>query len=111
MPEGIDKVKEAVSLAISLPTQLVKTVKKKFKFLDILAFVDELRMLAELIPNKNEIFLQLKDMSPEERKEIVEHIKEEFDLDNEQAEAFAENALTWVESTVKLIDEAKNLKK
>lgn len=108
---GIDRLKQAVHLAIAIPVQATKTIKNKFQFFDILAFIDELKDLAELIKNKNIVGLQLKDLTEAERLELLEFAKSEFDIPDDQLEGFIEDALGWVNSTVSLIGRAKNLRK
>jgi hypothetical protein len=112
MPEvGIENLKEAVHLAISLPIQAVKTIKNKFQIFDLLAFIDEFRQLGDVIKTRKDIGAELKDLSPAERQELHDYIKEEFDIPNDKVELFIENSLAWANSTITLIEEAKNLKK
>lgn len=107
---GIETLKKAVHLAIAIPVQAVKTIKGRFQVWDLLAFIDEFRELTEVIKERKQIGVELKDLSPEERTELNAFIKDEFDIPNDKIESFAENALDWAESTVTLLEEAKNLK-
>ncbi len=113
MPEelGIEHLKKAIHLAIALPIQIVKTIKTKFQLFDILAFVDEFRELTTVIKEKQLVVDEFENLSPAERKELFDFVKDEFDISDDKAEIFIENALTWVDSTLILIDEAKALKK
>lgn len=108
---GIESLKAAVDIAISFPMQAAKTIKGKFKLIYLLAFLDEGRMLAEVIGDRDNIMKEFKDLTPEERAELVEHAKAEFDLPDDVVEVFVENALLWGVSTITLISEAKKLKK
>ena len=108
---GIESLKAAVDIAISFPMQAAKTIKGKFKLIYLLAFLDEGRMLAEVIGDRDNIMKEFKDLTPEERAQLVEHAKQEFDLPDEVVETFVENALMWGVSTITLITEAKKLKK
>lgn len=108
---GIENLKTAIHLAIALPVQITKTIKGKFQIFDILAFLDEFRELAEVIKGKKAVLDELKNLSPEERKQLIEFVKDEFDVADDRAEIFIENALSWVDSTLTLIEEAKTLKK
>jgi len=111
MPVGIEKLKEAVHLAIALPVQAVKTIKNKFQIFDLIAFIDEFRQFAEVIKARKDIVSELKDLTPAERKELHDYVKEEFDIPNDKVELFIENALAWADSTITLIEEVKKLKK
>jgi len=113
MPEeiGIEHLKKAIHLAIALPIQITKTIKTKFQLFDILAFIDEFRELTTVIKEKQLIVDEFENLSTAERKELFEFVKEEFSIPDSNAEIFIENALSWVDSTLILIDEAKALKK
>lgn len=108
---GIENLENALDVALAIPFQAIKTFKNKFNFFDVLAFVDEVRKLSELIKQKKEVGLELKDLSPEERLQLIEIAKAKFDLPDDKAEAFVEYALSWVNSTVILCNMAKDLKK
>jgi len=108
---GIESLKEAVSVAISFPIQAAKTIKNKFKIWDLLAFADEFKDLAIVIADRKNVVDEYKDLSPEERQEILAWAKQEFDIPDDVVEVFVENALSWVDSTLTLIAEAKKLKK
>ena len=108
---GIEALKGAVSVAISFPFQAARTIKGKFKIWDILAFADELKELSVVISNRASVAEEFKDLTPEERVEIIQYAKDEFDIPDEKVEVFVENALMWVDATVTLIGEAKKLRK
>lgn len=111
MSTGIENLKEAVHLAIALPIQAVKTIKNKFRLFDLLAFIDEFKDLEAVIKTRKDIAAELKDLTPEERLELHAYIVDEFDIPRDKVELFVENSLAWANSTITLIEEAKNLKK
>lgn len=108
---GIDTLKKAVHLSIAIPFQAVKTIKNKFQIWDLVAFVDEFKELTEVIKERKQIGIELKDLSSSERIELKASIKEDFDIPNEKLETFIENALDWADSTITLYEEIKALKK
>lgn len=108
---GIESLKAAVSVAISFPFQAAKTIKNKFKIWDLLAFADEFKELATVIADRQNIADEFKDLDDAERDELLQYAKDEFDIPDDSVEVFVENALTWVDSTLTLINEAKKLKK
>lgn len=108
---GIESLKAAVSVAISFPIQAAKTIKNKFKIWDLLAFADEFKELAIVIADKDSVVEEYKDLTKEERLELLEYAKDEFDIPDDTVEVFVENALTWVDSTLTLFNEAKKLRK
>ena len=107
---GIDNLENALDVALAIPFQAIKTFKNKFQFFDVLAFVDEIRKLSELLKNKKQVGLELKDLSADERLQLIELAKQKFDIPNDKVEAFVEYALLWVNSTVVLVNMAKDLK-
>ncbi len=108
---GTESLKAAIDIAISFPIQAAKTIKGKFKLIHILAFIDEFRGLAEVVADREMVVKEFKDLTEDERQELIAHAKETFDLPNEDVEAFVEYGLMWVNSTVTLIQLAKGLKK
>ncbi len=108
---GIENLKKAIHLAISLPIQVIESSKKKIKFLAILNFIDEFKELTQLVKERDKVVAEIKDLSPEERTELLEYIKSEFDIPDDKLESFIENAITWAFSFITLVDEAKELKK
>lgn len=108
---GIESLKAAVDVAISFPMQAAKTIKGKFKLIYVLAFIDEFRELAEVVSDREMIVNEFKDLSAEERRALVDHAKEKFDIPDDKVELFVENALSLGVSLVTLINEAKALRK
>ena len=106
---GIENLKRAVHLAIALPVQGVAAVKSKFAIFNILGFISEVTDLISLFKNRSTVLLELKDVHPDERLELLAYIKTEFTLSDKEAEAFAEDALTWVNTTVSLFERAQAL--
>lgn len=107
---GIETLKRAVNVGIALPIQAAKTVKAKFKPWDILAFMDEVRELVEVMVVKEDVIKEFKDLSEEEKAELIAYAKEEFDLPDDDVEFFVENALLWAVSTIQLFKKAKELR-
>lgn len=108
---GVEAVKEAVSVAVSFALQAAKTIKGKFRLIDAFAFIDEFKGLAEVIGNIKTVGAELKDMDVDERQEVIDHIKAEFSIPDDQVEGFVEYALQWANSTLTLFEKAKALKK
>jgi len=108
---GIESLKAVIDVGISFPMQAAKTVKGKFKLIYILAFLDEARLLTEVLADKEMILKEFKDLTAEEKTELIAHAKESFDLPDDSVEILVENALTWGVSTITLINEAKKVLK
>lgn len=106
---GIENLKRAVHLAIALPVQGVAAVKSKFAIFNILGFIGEVTDLVDLFKNRQNVKIEFKDLHPEERLELIAYIKIEFTLTDKEAELFAEDALSWVNSTISLFERAKAL--
>jgi hypothetical protein len=85
--KGIENLKLAMAWAISTAAQTAKTFEDgKLRFLEILGFVDEGKMLAEIIPKIPEIAAEFKDLTTEEKNELVAYVEREFNIDNASAQ-------------------------
>lgn len=113
MPElyGIETLKKSVHLAIALPVDGVAAVKSKFSLFNVLGFIGDIQDLITLFKSKDMLGLELKDLHPIERTELLGYIKTEFQIPDKDAESFVKNALTWVNTTIALFEQAKALKK
>jgi hypothetical protein len=111
MPElfGIENLKKAVHLAIALPVDGTRAVKSKFAIFNVLGFITDITDLIAFFKTKDQVVLELKDLHPDERLELIEYIKTEFVIADKEAEAFAEDALSWVNTTLSLFERAKLL--
>jgi DNA-directed RNA polymerase subunit F len=104
---GIEKLKKAVSLSISMSAELSHI--KKINILTALGLLGELKELLDMVKNRKDVLAELKDLSPVERTELLEYIKEEFSIPNDKLESFIEYSLTWAESTITMIEMTKTL--
>lgn len=106
---GIENLKKAVHVAIALPIHGVAAVKNKFQIFNVLGFITDITDLIALFKSKDILSLEFKDLHPDERLELIAYIKLEFTISDKEAEAFAEDSLTWVNTTLSLFERGKAL--
>ena len=106
---GVENLKKALKFVFDFTTQVAQT--KKFNFWAIFGFIDDLVALGDIITKWKDIQAEFKDLDEAEKQEIYEYAKAEFDLPNDQVEAFIEDALQWALVTFALVERAKLLKK
>lgn len=100
---GTVHLKKGLSLAFAFGTQTeVAFEDKKFTLSDIPGYFDELMQLPGVIEAGSEILDEALDISPEERTEIDEWAKTQFNLTNDDVEEKVEAGLDWIMSTLML---------
>lgn len=102
---GIENLKKAVKFGIDLGEQFDKALAdNKFQWTDSFGFFDELIQVPGLIKDGKVIVAELKDLDTVEKDELIVFIQEEFDIENDKAEAEIEAALKTVAGILELIN-------
>ena len=109
MALGTENLKRAVKFVIDFTTQVAAT--KKFRFTTIFSFIDDLLELGGVITTWKDVIAEFKDLDDVEKQAIYEYVKQEFDIPNDQVEAFVEDAFQWLLTTISLVERARGLKK
>lgn len=105
---GIQNLKNALKFINDFTMQVAAT--KKFRFTSIFSFIDDLLALGGVISQWKNIVAEWKDLDEAEKNEIIQFVKDEFDIPNDEAEAFIEDAFQWLLSTISMVERARRLK-
>lgn len=109
MPVGITSLKIALKFAADFSDQVAQT--KKFNFMVIFSFIDDLIALGGVISNWKNIVEEFKDLDDAERLEINAYAKDVLKIPAANVKEFVADALNWALITFSLVERAKALKK
>ena len=101
---GIEETKDLAKFIVELAEGGAKALEdKKFSLSDIQHFVSAVGALPAAIAGIGQIPAELKDMDVLERQELVDFIKAEFDIPQDNVEEIAEAALDVCIDIFKLV--------
>lgn len=105
---GTEQLKDAVLTVCKFVTAIVDSIADdgKIGLSDFPKFISPVVSLPAAISGIGEVPAELADLTPEEKSELVELVKEELDL-GENAEAVIEKALTILYEIKSLVDMLK----
>jgi hypothetical protein len=109
---GIEQTKDVVKFVVALGVGAAKSYEdKKLSFMDLANFLGAVTAFPAAISGISEVPAELADMDATERQELVDYIKEEFDIPQDALEARVEEALGICSSiydfVMHIIDDAK----
>lgn len=108
---GIENLKKLVKFACGLTKQISVAMEDgKFTFNESFGFIDEILEIPGVVKSFPAIKDEITELSPEERQELYDYIKAEFDIPNDRIEVFVENSLLFAISAVVLVEQFKALK-
>lgn len=107
---GIENLKKAAKLGVSFGMQIEASAKDGFQVSDLFSFIDEVAQIPDVVKNKQAIVDEFKDLSPEERTQLVTYIETELVLENKKTEEVIEAGLEFVISVLSLVDKIKSVK-
>lgn len=112
MPEqvGVENLKRLVKFGCDVTKQLSDSLSDGYQWTDLLSLVDELSQIPGVVQSLPQVKAELADLSPAERTELHGYLVQEFDIPNDDVEAFIENALSFVLSALALVEQWKALK-
>lgn len=85
--KGIENLKFAILWAISVANQTAEALEDgKFRLFEIFGFVDEAKGLADLAPKIPEAVEEFKDLTTEEKNELVVYVGRMLNIGKEEAE-------------------------
>ena len=105
---GIENLKRALKFINDFTMQVAAT--KKFRLTSIFSFIDDLFALGGVITEWKNIVAEYRDLDEAEKAQIVQFVKDEFDIPNDEVEAFIEDAFQWLLSTIAMVERARRLK-
>lgn len=101
---GIDNLKKGVKFACDFTKQMAEALAdKKFTWMETFGFVDELIQVPGLVKSWPELKQEVADLTEEEKTELFDYLRTEFDLPNEDLEVLVEDSLNWIVITVTLV--------
>ena len=91
---GIEKLKKDISTITNIIEDINRTLEdSKISISEIIHFAFNVPDFFQLIKGYKQSINELKDLSLDERKQIIEHMKMEFDLSNDKLEEMIENII------------------
>lgn len=99
---GIEKTKKIVHFACGFTEQVVHSTKNGWQLTDVFDFFDEISEIPGVARSLGEVKKEIEDMSPAERIELYEYVRDTFDLPDEKLEAAIEHSLEFALAGYKL---------
>lgn len=109
MPVGIEHLKQALKFAADFSDQIAQT--KKFNFLSIFSFIDDVIALGTVITTWKDVVAEFKDLDESERVQLTGYAKDVLKIPAANVKDFIADALGWALVTFSLVERAKLLKK
>ncbi len=100
---GIEKLKSAVLLAVAFFNEGKDAFKDGVQPRDLFGFLDEAMQVGEVTKTAKEIVEEIKDLTVEERAELIAAVKEALN-ESEKAESIVEHAINTIGSAYMLIN-------
>lgn len=107
---GVENLKKFLKFACDLTKQIATSTADGWQWTDALSFIDEAAAIPGVVKNFGAIKQELSELSPSEREELHAYLVEEFDIPNDQVEAWVEEAIGVVINLVSLVEKWKSLK-
>lgn len=101
---GIENLKKAAFVFISLGKTVETTQVDGFQVTDLLSFLSTFVLVPELAANKNTIVDEFLDLDAAEKSELVNYVNATFDLTNDNTEEVIEKAFEAALSVFLLVD-------
>lgn len=107
--QGIEHLKLALKFVANFSVQVAGT--KKFSFLSIFSFIDDLIALGAVITSWKDIVAEFKDLTDPEREELYAYAQANLNIPHEQTKAFVADSFDWALKTFSLVERARTLAK
>ena len=109
---GIENVKKVVKFACDFTKQTAEALSDGWQWLnDTPKFFDEMLQMPGVVKAFPDFKKEIAELSAEERDELHQYVKIEFDIPNDQVESFIEDSLAFGFSAISLYEKFKTLKK
>lgn len=106
---GIESLKKALKTVSDFREQIAQT--KKFNFMSLFGFIDDLFALGEVATSWKVIVAEWKDRSDAEIQELYAYARTLSNIPNEKIAKFVDDAFQWTLLTISLVEDARSLKK
>lgn len=113
MPQnfGVENLKKLIKFSCDFTEQITEALSDgKFSWVESFGFVDEVMQIPGVVKSFPAIKQELGELSNEERQELYDYLKEEFDIPNDRLEVFIENSLSLAIAAVALVEQWKAIK-
>lgn len=108
---GTENLKKLIKFGCDLTSQIASSLDDgKWSWHDAFGFVDEVAAIPGVVKSFPAIKKELSELSPEERQELYDYVKEEFSIPNDRIEVVVENSLALAISAVALVEQFNALK-
>lgn len=104
---GIENLKKAFKLGFDFTKQVAVSGADGWQFTDGFSFVDELSQMPAVFKSGKDILNEIKDLDLEEKEELYAWIVAEFDIPNDEVEAWIEDILNLILTIVSLVNRHK----
>jgi hypothetical protein len=109
---GVENLKKVLATMVAVGMKVEQVTEDGFQVLsDSLALLPNVVDLVLVIKNGKDAFLEFNDLDDVEREEVMDLIKEKFELDDDTVEGVVEDALDLIFSAGQFINGLKGLKK
>jgi hypothetical protein len=103
---GIDLIKFAVKTVVDAVEEGQKAMADgRFQLVEIIEFFDDAKAFSQVYSKKSELIAQLKDVDSEERVELFQYLKDEYDAPNERQEVIVERVIDLIEKAFEVYDQ------
>lgn len=106
---GIDNLKDAVKTTVEFAEKVIECSKDgKINLFEKISLIGQGTAFVEFIGKASEVKQEFIDLDDQERAEIIELVKQEFDFEDERIELIIENSFAVALSLEALIRTIKN---
>lgn len=108
MALGIENLKKVLAAVLHIANKVDELTQDGFQLVpDSLALLPNLVDALSLIKNGRDAWLEFEELDVQERIEVVDFVKAEFDIEDDKLEEVVEVALDTIESVAILVDTIK----
>jgi hypothetical protein len=107
---GIENLKKLLNAGLNFGKSAAKALEdKKVSFFEAIGLVPEVFALIGIGKTWSEVQAEINDLEDDEKDEIYDYVKTEFDIPNDKVETFIESALMNIISLNALIYQFKHI--
>ncbi len=99
---GIENIKEAFTVTITLATGIIELIKD-FSYQKAFQLAFQLAEYKSLVPVFKASLAEFADLDTREAKDLQDHFKQEFDIENDKLETVIENSIGLIVRTYEFI--------
>lgn len=109
---GVENLIKLIDLGTDTAEQVGEVLADgKFQWTESFKFIDEFAQIPGVVKAWPEIKKEAGELDEEDRLVLHAHVKQKFDIPNEEIESFIEDALLNALTTISLVERLRKLKK